>query len=180
MRTLRGLLIVFLVLGLCTTASAGKKLLQEVEAIGDTISKAMVENDFELILGLYTEDAISLPNYGVRMDGIESFRKHREMMSGAGIKIHSFESDPTEAWESGKHVIEIGTFTIDMSMPGMPDNMKDTGKYMTVYVREKGKLKIKAEMWNTDMNPMTMMGGPGGEGGDGHDEHGHEGHGHGS
>ena len=43
--------------------------------------------------------------------------------------------------------------------PGMPGPIEDKGKYMTVYVREKnGSLKIKAEIWNTDVNPMQMGG----------------------
>jgi hypothetical protein len=78
-------------------------------------------------------------------------------MAGAGIKINSFESEPTEVWECGKQVIEIGKFTIALEMPGMPTPIEDEGKYMTVYVREKGgSLKIKAEIWNTDRNPMEM------------------------
>jgi hypothetical protein len=55
-------------------------------------------------------------------------------------------------------VIEIGNFKIELDMPGMP-GIKDQGKYMTVYVREGGSLKIKAETWNTDMNAMQMAGG---------------------
>ena len=43
------------------------------------------------------------------------------------------------------------------TMPGMTETIRDTGKYMTVYVRDAdGALKIKVETWNTDMNPMEM------------------------
>jgi len=160
MRTLRLVVAVLLVLGLVSAASAAhheNDLKKEVKAIGDTISKAMVGNDVDTMLGLYAEDAISLPNYGPRMDGIDAFRKHHEQMSAAGMKVRSFWSDPTEVWKAGDHVIEIGVYKIALEMPGMPATIEDKGKYMTVYVRDaKGSLKIKAETWNTDMNPMEM------------------------
>lgn len=161
MRELRCLVAALLVLSLAAPASAGhhEGLLAELTEIGDKLSAAMLANDVETMLAMYTEDAISLPNFGPRMQGVETFRQHSEQMTAMGMKIHSFESDPTEAWEAGDHVIEIGTFTIELEMPGMPQPINDKGKYMTIYVRdEDGSLKIKAETWNTDMNPMEMEG----------------------
>jgi ketosteroid isomerase-like protein len=135
----------------------------EVTAIGDVLAKALVENDIEFMLGMYTEDAISLPNYGPRMDGLDEFRANHDEMAAAGMKVTAFASDPTEVWKAGNHVIEIGTYTIALEIPGMPGMVEDKGKYMTVYIRDaNGDLKIKAETWNTDMNPMEM-GAPGHE-----------------
>jgi ketosteroid isomerase-like protein len=134
-------------------------LMKEVTAIGDALSKAMVENDVEYLLGMYAEGAISLPNFGPRMQGIDAFRQSHEQMAAAGMKVLSFESEPTEAWQAGDQVIEIGTFAIELQMPGMPRNIEDKGKYLTIYVREEGSLKIKVETWNTDMNPMQMTAG---------------------
>jgi len=169
MRALRFVVAVLLVLGLVSAVSAAhheKDLKKEVAAIGDTISKAMVANDTDTMLALYADDAISLPNYGPRMDGKDAFRKHHEQMSASGMKVRSFESEPTDVWKAGDQVIEIGVYKIALEMPGMPGPIEDKGKYMTVYVRDaKGSLKIKAETWNTDENPMAM-----GE----HDGHGHD------
>jgi ketosteroid isomerase-like protein len=163
MRALRCFVAVLLVLGLAAGASAehhDNGLLKEVAAIGDALAKAMVEDDIDFMLGMYAEEAISLPNFGPRMQGIEAFRQSHEQMAAAGMKVLSFESEPTEAWEAGDQVIEIGRFAIELQMPGMPQNIKDKGKYLTIYVRDDdGALKIKAETWNTDMNPMEMMGG---------------------
>ena len=155
MRTLQLVLAVFLVLGLSGFAAAGgdEKLMQEVTEIGDALAEALLANDIETMLDMYADDAISLPNYSPRMQGAEAFREHHAQMSGAGIKINSFESHPTDVWKAGDHVIEIGHFAIEMDMPGMR-GIKDKGKYMTVYVRDGGTLKIKAETWNTDMNPV--------------------------
>lgn len=161
-----------LLLGLPAAAMADHhdSLMQEVAAIGERIQKAMMEDDVDTMLSMYTEDAISLPNYGPRMDGIEAFKRHHDEMAESGMKILSFESQPTDVWECGDQVIEIGTYEIELDTPEM-SGIQDRGKYLTVYVRDaEGNLKIKAETWNTDVNPMEMMGmGPPGEHEDGHD-----------
>ena len=163
MRLIRCFVAVALLLGLAAGASAEHHegdLIKELTAIGDGISKAMVENDVEYLLGLYAEDAISLPNFGVRMQGMEEFKKSHEQMTASGMKVTSFESEPTDAWTVADHVIEIGVFDIELDMGGMP--IKDRGKYLTIYQRDaEGELKIKIETWNTDMNPMEMMSGMG-------------------
>jgi ketosteroid isomerase-like protein len=174
MRLRRCVVAVFVIIGLAGAVPAGNqedKLMQEVAAIGDALAKAMVDNDTDVMLAMYAEDAISLPNYGPRMDGVDSFKKHHEEMSASGMKVVFFDSDPTEVWKAGNHVIEIGTYAIELEMPGISQAIKDKGKYMTVYVRGKdGSLKIKAETWNTDMNPM-MMGDHGHDGGDHDHDH---------
>lgn len=166
--TLRCLAVSLFILALSTAAIADHHdaLMQEVQAIGDALATAMVENDVDTMFAMYADDAISLPNFGPRMDGIETFRKHHEEMAASGMKISSFTSHPTDVWKAGDQVIEIGTFEIELEMPGMPEKIQDKGKYLTVYVRDAdGSLKVKVETWNTDTNPMEMG------------EHGHE-HGH--
>ena len=42
---------------------------------------------------------------------------------------------------------------------GMLHPITDEGKYLTIYERDaEGKLKIKVETWNSDHDPMEMMG----------------------
>lgn len=162
MPVLRCLVAMLLAVGLVSAVHAdhhNEDLMAEVEALGDKIQKAMMADDVDTMLGFYVEDAISLPNFEKRLDGVDAFRAHHEQMKQSGMKILSFESDPTDVWAAGDQVVEIGTFSIELEMPGMPEPIQDKGKYMTVYVRDAdGNLKIKAEAWNTDMNPMEMMG----------------------
>ena len=43
-------------------------------------------------------------------------------------------------------------------MPGMEKPMDDHGKYLTIWEKQKdGSLKTKIEIWNSDVNPMSMM-----------------------
>jgi ketosteroid isomerase-like protein len=163
MRVFRCGAVGVLVIGLATLAAAGdsnEALLKEVEAIGDSLAEAMLSDDVDFMLGMYAEGAISLPNYGPRMEGKEAFKKAHAESAAAGMKIMSFESHPTDAWECGDQVIEIGVFEITLQPPGMPGPVTDKGKYMTVYERQaNGSLKIKVETWNSDLDPMTMMAG---------------------
>jgi ketosteroid isomerase-like protein len=42
-----------------------------------------------------------------------------------------------------------------MNIPGMPNDFEDQGKYLTIWEKQSdGSLKIKVEMWNTDVNNM--------------------------
>ncbi len=160
MSTVRCLVAVLLFLVLPGAAVADHHetpLMQEVKAIGDALTKAMLAKDVDTMLGMYAENAISLPNYSPRMDGKEAFKKHHEEMSASGMNIVAFASDPSDVWEAGDQVIEIGSYEIELEMPGLPATIKDKGKYMTVYVRGADKsLKIKVETWNTDIDPMAM------------------------
>lgn len=168
MRVLCKVLACCLVLGLTAIpAAAQDDLMQEVTALGDKLEKALVENDTDFLFGMYAEDAISLPNFEARVEGIEALKQHHEKMVASGMEILAFESTPTEVWAAGDQVIEIGKFEIELNVPDMPEPVEDRGNYLTVYERDdEGKLKIKAEIWNTSMNPMEMMG-------DMH-EHGHD------
>ncbi len=164
MRLFRCIAVGLLLVGLPAGVSADhhEGLIEEVRAIGDQLTEMMLADDIDAMLTMYLEDAISLPNFSPRMDGVEAFRANHAQMAAAGMKVTAFESDPVDAWEVADHVIEIGNYEITMQMPGMPAPIEDKGKYMTVYVRgEDGSLKVKIETWNTDMNPMGM-GAPGG------------------
>ena len=73
MRTFRYLVVGLFVLGLVAPAWAGhseEALMKEVTALGDALTKALLADDVETMLGMYAEDAISLPNFSPRMDGL--------------------------------------------------------------------------------------------------------------
>ncbi len=165
MRALRFVAVILLVLVMAAVAAADHHekqaaLMQEVTAIGDDLARAMVEKDVDRMMAMYAPDAISLPNYSPRMQGLDAFRESHAQMEAAGMNVLSFESEPTDVWQAGDQVIEIGKFEIALEMAGMPGTINDAGKYLTIYERDaEGALKIKVETWNTDVNPMMMGGG---------------------
>ncbi len=163
MRLGRVVMLACLFVGLAAGAAAGEAqgtLMEEVEAFGDQIEKAMLADDFDAMLVMYADDAISLPNYGPRLEGIDDFKRHHEETAGSGMKVTSFSSEPIDVWTCGDQIIEIGSFEMTLEVNGMPAPVQDKGKYLTVYVRDSdGALKIKVETWNTDMDPTAMAGG---------------------
>lgn len=135
-------------------AASDDALKEKVATLGEELAAAMVAGDVDAMMSFYHDDAISLPNYGPRMDGVAAFRQAHEESSAMGMEIVSFESTPTEVWTAGDQVIEIGQWQIEMEMNDQP-LMNDHGTYLTIWEpNEDGVLKVKVETWNTDVNPM--------------------------
>lgn len=129
-----------------------------VEELNDVLEKAMLENDYESSLALYTDDAYSLPSYSPMLKGIEAIKEQAEKDKEAAYKFTKFELNTLEVWDADDFVIEVGTYSLTMEMPEMPEPYEDNGKYVTIYeVQEDGSLKIKVDTWNSDVNPWEMM-----------------------
>lgn len=131
----------------------------------DEINKAMIEavmnNNPEATLVYYVDDAISLPSYTPMMVGKEEMLKAAEENQDEDVKWLSFELNTKYVWESGDFVIEIGNYNYSMEVAMMPEPFNDVGKYMTIYeIQDDGSLMIKAETWNTDLNPWAAMSPP--------------------
>jgi ketosteroid isomerase-like protein len=151
---------VFIVFGfLCITNQVFtqqdiRELKNQVREISDITMQANIDCDAETLFAYYTDDVVSMPNYGPIIKGknslIEEYNKTRE----AGLIVHSMSSFILEIYDCGNIVLETGTYGISLTLPDMAFPVSDTGKYMTLYEKQTdGSLKIKAEIWNTDMNP---------------------------
>jgi len=150
-----------IILTLFSKISAQSDMSQEKQMINDInaeIEKYMVSGDYTGALKYYAEDAISLPSYQQMLKGKKDLEKRSIEDQKSGMKIKSFELETTDVFGSGDLLYEIGTYKITMEMPNMKEPVNDHGKYLTVYQKEDdGSLKIKAETWNTDMNPWMEM-----------------------
>jgi ketosteroid isomerase-like protein len=147
----------FVIVLISTTSSAQdtNELKARIEKINKEMQQAMVSGNTTAALSYYASDAVSLPNYGKMATGIEAIQKSNEGMMSGGSKILSFETTIISVNTCNKFVSEIGTYQMSMSIPGMPDPMKDAGKYVTIWEQQSdGSLKIKVEIWNTDNYPM--------------------------
>jgi ketosteroid isomerase-like protein len=154
------LLIVIHITSSIVFAQTNEEYKTKIEKINKEMTKYMLEGNTEKNLSLYTSDAISMPSYEPMHEGIAAIRKASEAMMKSGMKITSFEPTTLKVMTNGSLITEIGTYKISMSMTGMDKPMDDHGKYLTIWEKQKdGSLKIKLETWNTDVNPMTMMGG---------------------
>ncbi len=131
-------------------------LKNEVQEAADKIAKAYVLGDLNTLASFWIDDAISLPHYEKMIKGKDAIIEREKETLKAGVIVHSINFTTLEVWESGDLVYEIGKYGIALTIPGMPKPLADYGKYLSVWERQSdGSLKMKADIWNTDLNPWT-------------------------
>jgi uncharacterized protein (TIGR02246 family) len=142
-------------ISLTAASQSTDELRDKIVKLNQQMAKAMMEGNSQATLSLYTKDAITLPNYGEMVKGIDAIKKSNDEMMASGMKINSMEFNTVMVNTYGNVVSEIGTYKMSATMPGMATPMDDTGKYLTLWEKQPdGSLKIKVETWNTDKNPM--------------------------
>jgi len=134
------------------------ELKAKFNAINKELAEMMIAGDHQGMIKWYTDDIISMPSYQPMIRGIDAVKKSGEMHEKSGVKTTAFTLTTSDVIEAGNYMVEIGTYTITMQIPGMDMPWSDEGKYMTVWeVQDDGSYKIKAETWNTDTNPWKEM-----------------------
>ena len=132
-------------------------LKEKFQKMNNEMIKAMLEDNAETIMSMYTDDIISMPSYQPMLKGKDAMMQSHMKNKEAGFKMNDMTLITMNVWTSGDYAYEIGTYTIDMSMPGM-EGWKDNGKYLTVWEKQSDdSWKVKAETWNTDNNPWVEM-----------------------
>jgi uncharacterized protein (TIGR02246 family) len=149
------LIMTFLVLS--ASSQTNEELKDKIVKMNQQMAKAMMEGNSQAALTFYAKDAVSLPNYGEMVEGIDAIKKSNEEMLSSGMKVNSMEFNTVKVNTYGNMVSEIGTYKMSATMPGMAAPMEDVGKYHTLWEKQPdGSLKIKVETWNTDKNPMMQ------------------------
>jgi ketosteroid isomerase-like protein len=155
------LFVVFLFVSVLNSqCQSVKEIKAKLEKMNAEMVDAMIKGENEKSLTYYADDAVSLPSYQPLLVGIEAIKKSSEAMTSSGVKINSFEVSIEKLIMDGDLIVEIGTYKMSMGMPNMDEPYEDTGKYLTVWEKQKdGSLKIKADTWNSDINPWMQGGG---------------------
>lgn len=136
-------------------AQSDEDLMAMFNENNKAFSQLMIDNDLEGMLEYYADNSISLPSYQPMLRGHDAMKKSHEQQHQSGMKVTAFELSATDVIADGNLAIEIGTYTISMIMPEM-GAIDDYGKYINVWENQDGEWKLRADMWNTDMNPMMM------------------------
>jgi ketosteroid isomerase-like protein len=148
---------------LCLTASAGEdltKLEAKLAEISDTIVRATLDGDTEAILSYYTDDVVLLPSYHPMIRGKDEVARYEKERNASGFAFESMDFTTLDVWTAKDMVYQIGEYGVSFSAPGLPGSVADQGKYMTVWQKQRdGSLKIKVDMWNSDLNPWQPGGG---------------------
>ena len=138
-------------------AQSEDELIAKFNETNKKFSQLMLDDDLEGMLKYYADNSISLPSYQPMLRGHDAMREsHKQQHEQGGMKITALESTATDVITEGNIAIEIGTYTVSMDMPEM-GAIDDFGKYMNVWENQDGDWKLRADMWNTDINPMMQM-----------------------
>jgi ketosteroid isomerase-like protein len=129
------------------------KIRAEVEKITAQAAVELNSGAMDTTMSHYTDDAVSMPNNGPMLKGKAAIKANFGQMTAMGVKLSNVNFTTTDVSAGGPYVYEIGTYSMTVTIPNMPE-MPDHGKYLTVYERvADGSLKIKVETWNTDVMP---------------------------
>lgn len=149
-------LITLACLQITAFAQTNDELKAKITKLNHEMAQAMIAGNTEKNLSLYTNDAISMPNQGKMLEGIEAIRNSAREMAASGMKVKSFEATTLKVDPCDNTIVEIGKFKISISIPGMPNLMEESGKYLTIWEKQPdGSLRIKLETWNSDTNPYS-------------------------
>jgi len=150
------LCITFALTASAVSAQNPEELKAKIAKINKEMQQAMVSGNSAVSLAYYASDAVSLPNYSKMAQGIDAIKQSSEAMMSSGMKITAFETNILMVNTCEKNIAEVGTYKMSFTMQGMAGEMTDTGKYLTIWEQQAdGSLKIKLEMWNADVYPMT-------------------------
>jgi ketosteroid isomerase-like protein len=137
-------------------AQSTEEWIPVIEKLNQEIGQALIEGNIEKSMSFYSEDAISMPNNGNILEGIEAIREVTLEMQAAGSKVITYETHMLHLMLCNDKIIEIGRFKISFTIPDMSNIEEETGKYLTIWEKDaKGALKIKLETWNSDANRIT-------------------------
>lgn len=153
--TLLSVMVAFSVTVIAQT-EAGIK--QRVEKMNKEMADAMIAGDHEKSLAFYTNDVISLPSYDKMKVGKAEIKSDMDEMMKSGWKVKSCTFETVSLETNGEIITEIGKYKMEMIKEGMAMPMKDEGKYLARWEKQTdGSLKIKTEIWNSDINPWEEM-----------------------
>lgn len=150
----------FLFVAFISTAQDLDKLKSELQEIENQMAELTLSGDWSASYEMYCDDAMSLPSYEPMTIGKSALiQKYEEMKSaGAVLKFLEFKLEILDVIASGNLAITVGTYTMSMEIPQMPNPYKDIGKYINIYEKQDdGSWKLKVETWNSDVNPWMMM-----------------------
>jgi ketosteroid isomerase-like protein len=133
------------------------QIRSNIEKMNQEYDKAFLSKDYATMNNYFSDDAISMPSYAPMIKGKDAILENEKKMD-MGSKYNSFTTTPTDVFGNGDLVCEVGTYEISFNMPNQTTAMTDRGKYVNIWQKQNdGSLKIKTEIWNSDMNPREGM-----------------------
>ena len=121
----------------------------EITAANSRFMEAFRRGDAAGVAACYTSDAQLLPSQSDIIAGtkaIEEFWKGAMKLGIASARLESVEVESV-----GDAAVEIGRY----SLAGADGAAIDRGKYVVVWHREDGTMKLHRDIWNTSVPPQS-------------------------
>lgn len=126
-----------------------------VESVGDNINKAVLAGDYETLLSYFTDDVIVDPIFDPPIKGKKEYREQVKKLKELGVKYQSMNGTPTDIWECGGMIYEMGTFGMSMVTRESPQPKAYYGSYFQIWKKQPdGNYKIKFMTSTLDYNPF--------------------------
>jgi uncharacterized protein (TIGR02246 family) len=121
-------------------AATDKKFMEDVNR-GDAAAGAAA----------YTDDAVVMPPNESPVEGKQAIEKYLAELSSQ-LQSSDFQLSISEVDVQGDTAIVRGTYSSNITIPGMDAPMEDRGKTLTVWKKQAdGNWKLHRDIWNSNM-----------------------------
>lgn len=134
-----------------------ERIKTKIESINAEMAKFIISGNVNQIMRYYTTDAVILPNYNVKMSGKAAIKKNWDESFKSGLKFKEIIFKTQSIEKAGNYFYEIGEYQMTMTVPGVPQDVTDISKSLVIWEKQGKEFKIKVEIWNTNVNPMTKF-----------------------
>jgi uncharacterized protein (TIGR02246 family) len=131
---------------MATMTQTASDLRQEIRNANDDFEKKFANGDARGMASLYTSDGVLLPPGAGIQEGSNAIQNFWQLVMDMGIKAAHLET--LEVEQEGDAAIEMGQYELS----GAEGQRMDQGKYIVVWKREAGKMKLHKDIWNTSLS----------------------------
>ena len=131
---------------MATMTQTASDLREEIRSANDDFEKNFASGDARGMASLYTSDGVLLPPGTGLQEGSDAIQNFWQMAMDMGIKQAHLET--LEVEQEGDTAIEMGQYELS----GAEGQRMDQGKYIVVWKRDGGKLKLHKDIWNTSLS----------------------------
>ena len=157
----RKALVVWILLALTSTACQppaqeadplSEDDVRAIEGIIHQYVQAMLEKDLSAWMGLWTENAVMLPPNSPALEGRDAIIQ--DLMVGPATT--EFVLDVLDIDGAGDIAYVRGTYSVTMTVAGVPELVRDEGKYLSIFKKQPDATWLfSVDTWNSDL-PLSQ------------------------
>lgn len=123
-----------------------------IKQIEETYRTAWLKNDTETILGLFTEDAVLMPNGNPMVKGKPAMRQFWFAPSDTVTTINKYETNVEQVYGEKNLAYVVGTNEVHWSTENKAKNefkrFVSTGYFIGIYIKKGKEWKIARQSWS--------------------------------